>query len=138
MPVHVVEASLLRFIASGNLARGFDSTPGKSDGIGNEPADDYHDNHCGDKDDVGNFLPEMHAHTGAGSQGRVGNEAGDEKEKSVSGQQIIRQRVHFSQGDHDADQSDDGQTDADHGGGYAENMDTDIFLEVILFGDGHG
>lgn len=56
----------------------------------------------------------MHPFQAARAERPVGKKTGGQKQQSVRRQQIIRQRVRYPEGDDHADESDNGQANADH------------------------
>ena len=72
----------------------------------------------------------MHSAQRARTQRPIRKQTGNQKQKCVSGQKIIRQRVRTSKCNDDTNQSDDSQTNPHHGGGDGENVDADILLQM--------
>ena len=68
--------------------------------------------------------------SGARTQRPVRKQTGNQKQKCVAGEKIIRQRIRTSKCNDHTNQSDDSQTNAHHGGGDCENVDADILLQI--------
>ena len=73
----------------------------------------------------------MHPANAPGAQRPIGKETSDQEQKGISSQEIVRERVDLSDCDDDADEPDDRQTDADHGRGNREDMNANIFFEMV-------
>jgi hypothetical protein len=74
----------------------------------------------------------MHPANAASTQCPIGKETGDQEQEGIAGQKIVRERIDLPERDHDPDESDDRQTNTDHGGGDGEDMNTDIFFEMVF------
>ena len=72
----------------------------------------------------------MHSAQRARTQRPIRKQTGNQKQKCVSGQKVIRQRVGSSKRNDNPDQSNHGQTNAYHGGRDGENVDADILLQM--------
>ena len=83
-----------------------------------------------EEDGIGHPLNSMHPAHAARTECGVGEEAGEEEEQGVSGEEIVRNRVRFAESYHYPDEPNHRKANTDHGGRHREDMNTNIFLEV--------
>jgi hypothetical protein len=74
----------------------------------------------------------MHSTQAPRAKRPVRKQTRDQKQQCVGGQQIIRQRVHRSERDNDADQSNHGQANADHRGRDSKDVDANVLFQVAV------
>ena len=74
----------------------------------------------------------MHSTQASRAQGPVRKQTRDQKQQCVGSQQIVCQRIRDSKRDNDADQSNNGQVNADHCGRDSEDVNANILLEVAV------
>ena len=74
----------------------------------------------------------MHPANAAGAQGPLGKKSSHQKQDGVCGQQIVRDGIALPKSNDDANEPDDRQTDTDHGRGDGEDVDANIFFEMLV------
>lgn len=75
----------------------------------------------------------MHSAPTPRAERPVGKQARDQEKQCISGQEVICYRVGLTKGDDDTNEADDGEANADHGGGHGEDVDRNVLLEMIIF-----
>ncbi len=74
----------------------------------------------------------MHSVQASRAQGPVRKQTRDQKQQCVAGQEIVCQRIRGSKRDNDADQSNNGQANADHCGRDSEDVNANVLPEVAV------
>ena len=98
--------------------------------IGDQRTNHDHTNHGDDEYAVRDFFKAMHSTQASGAKGPVRKQTRNQKQQCVGGQEIVCQRVGGSKCDNDADQSDNGQANADHCGRDSEDVNANVLLQV--------
>jgi hypothetical protein len=91
-----------------------------------------HTDHGDDEYPIRDFFKAMHSTQASRAKGPVRKQTRDQKQQGVGGQEIVCQHVGGSQRDNDADQSDNGQANADHCGRDSEDVNANVLLEVAV------
>jgi hypothetical protein len=102
---------------------------GLDDRVGDDCANDDHEKKSKQKCDVSCALDAMQTPTAARAQRPVGTDTGEKKDQRVRGEEIVRDGVDLVHGDDDAKETDDGETNADHGRGNGEDMNADVVFQ---------
>ena len=100
--------------------------------ISDQRTDHNHSDHGDDKDGIRDFFKAMHSAQASRAQGPVRKQTRDQKQQRVGSQEIICQRIRGSKRDNDADQSNNGQANADHCGRDSEDVNANVLLEVAV------
>ena len=74
----------------------------------------------------------MHSTQASRAKGPIRKQTRDQKQQGVGGQEIICQRVGGSKRDNDADQSNNGQANADHCGRDSEDVNANVLFEMAV------
>lgn len=75
---------------------------------------------------VGKTLNAVHPAYAARPKRPIGQEAGDEKESGICGEEIIREGDILPSGNHNLKDADYSQAHAYHSGGHSEDVNTDV------------
>ena len=74
----------------------------------------------------------MHSAQTMRSKRPVRKQTRDQKEQCVGSEEIVGQRIRGSQRDNNANQSNNGQANADHRGRDGEDVDANVMLKVVV------
>jgi hypothetical protein len=102
------------------------------DGVGNQTADNHHQQQSNDKRRVGDALEPVHPSTSARSQRPIGRNAGEQENQRIGCEKIIGPSIDLSHRDDDPNETDHRQANAHHRGRDRENVNADVFFEWVF------